>query len=218
MKKALPGTSLARLAWLAAWLAAPAWSAEPPVPKEPEERPFVFRDEGRDPFCFWGREQLPTREGGAPAPVDEERIKEAKDNYQAAEARMLSRRFAEAVQHCDDGVTKLNAVSAAKRAEAKTDELYERFFRLRRAADRLQKRMDAEKAFKSLNLKVTGVVAREHRSMAIINNQTVGKGGLIKTETSKKGAVYVDDIRPNRVVLRFSGFRMELPMEEPPPQ
>jgi hypothetical protein len=166
----------------------------------------------RDPFTFW--KEVPKEPGeGGNIRTQQEIIRELQDSaeksYLVAERAMKDSRHAEAVQACDKGLDSLSNLGPQE--EPAIQELHERLYRLRRAADRLQKRAEAEAAFRNLNIKVSGVIAKLHHPMAIVNNHIVGKGGLIET-TESEGAIYVDDIQPSRVIVRFRGYRIELPL------
>lgn len=82
---------------------------------------------------------------------------------------------------------------------------------IRTAAERLQDRAVAEKAFKSLRLQVSGIVARDRNPTAIINNKVVPQGEFI-SPGQNVDHVIVEEILPGRVIVRFQGYKMELGM------
>ena len=178
---------------------------------EPEAAWTFDKGDLRDPFTFWKEVPKEKTPGGGtvdPRKFIEEKQQSAETNYLVAERAMKDSRHQPAVEACDKGLQELAALPPD---DPGVQELYERLYRLRRAADRLQKRADAEDAFRRLNIKVSGVVAKEHRPLAIVNNKTVSKGALIETP-DVEGSVYVDEIQPNRVIVRFRGYRIELPL------
>lgn len=209
------GTAAGLLGLLLAAVGTTAAGEPPLAPAEPEEPPFEFKREGyRDPFTYWL--EVPHDEGTGlavePPEILNRKRREAAESFCArAEEAMKNSYHERAVQLCGQGLDELGKLNISEKPEL--EELHERLYRLQRAADRLHKRGEAETAFKNLNLKVTGIVARENRPLAIVNGRTLGKGSLIETMESTEGAIYVDDIQPNRVIVRFRGFRIELPVQ-----
>jgi hypothetical protein len=191
----------------------PARAGETGAAVEPEAA-WTFDKGGlRDPFTFW--KEIPKGpEGPGQGPVDDDKRRRdlqqsAEKSYLVAERAMMDSKHQAAVEACDKGLQELGVLPPE--TEPAVQELYERLYRLRRAADRLQKRVDAEDAFRRLNIKVSGVVAKQNHPLAIVNNKTVKKGELIET-TEGEATVYVDEIQPSRVILRFRGYRIELPL------
>lgn len=186
----------------------------PPANAFADEPPFVYDDGGRrDPFTF--TKPIITKNESVPGQPDQISpntvviLKEqAERSYNTAEQLMMAGNAREAITACDKG---LEAFREFKNIEEVPDlqEMRERLFRLRKAADRLRTRSDAEQAFKNLNLRVSGVVARDRDSRAIVNNKVVGKGDLILASDNSEGAI-VDDIVPGRVIVRFRGYKMVL--------
>jgi len=219
---------------MAAWacacltLACSARSAEqkPPVeqPAPPEatfadEPPYIHDDGGRrDPFTYMKVAiQTPTTPGDPTKPdIAPDQIQVVKTvaekSYSAAEQALMAGNAREAVTQCDKG---LEAFRDIKNVESVPDlqDLRERLFRLRKASERLRNRADAEQAFKNMNLRVSGVVARERDSAAIVNGKAVRKGDLILASDNSEGAI-VDDIVPGRVVVRFRGYKMVLDVSQ----
>ena len=85
--------------------------------------------------------------------------------------------------------------------------------RMRKAAERIKQRQDAERDFNQMNIKLTGVVAREKNSQAIVNAKVVTKGDVVPS--SNEGVdVVVADILPQQVVFVFRGYKMMLTLSE----
>jgi hypothetical protein len=184
-----------RAVLLTMWLLAvprPTFAGEADPPWRPEK--------GSDPFTFWKELARP------PPPPPPPAVTATAEFFGVrAERAIKDCKYGEAAEACDKGLKELGASQ-----DPGLQELYERLFRLRLAADRLQKRADAEDAFRHLGLKVSGVVARRDHPLAIVNDKTVGKGALLETAEGE-GTVYVDEIQPHRVIVRFRGYRIEVP-------
>ena len=60
-------------------------------------------------------------------------------------------------------------------------------------SERLLNRQQAERAFRGLNIRVTGVVAKKRNSVAIVNNRVVARGDLIRGGERGDNAI-VDEI------------------------
>jgi len=86
-------------------------------------------------------------------------------------------------------------------------EIRERLTDLRRAGERLKSREDAEAEFERIGVRLTGVVAREKHSQAIVNGKTVSKGDIVSANNESVDIV-VDDIRPDQVIFLFRGYRV----------
>jgi hypothetical protein len=194
--------------------------AAPPAPTFADEPAFLYEDGGRrDPFTFLkvvapapGTPGAPGDTGPMVQSVIEEIKATAERNYVQAEQLMMSGNPREAVTLCDKGLDAFREIKNVEDVPALQD-LRERLFRLRKAAERLRNRADAELAFKNMNLRVSGVVARERDSRAIVNNKVVGKGDLILASDNSEGAI-VDDIVPGRVIVRFRGYKMVLDVSQ----
>jgi len=212
------------LALAGGFLAGGLWAAEPRAATAEEVPLFDFKKEEesragakegfRDPFTYW--RELPqqvggVREGEPPPDIAARLIKDADDARVVAQERLKNQLYPKCIEACDKGLESLSKVpDLASRADLQQRQ--ELFYRLRRAAERLQKRAEAEAAFRNLNLRISGIIAKEYRSLAVVNGRIVTRGSLIDLPDPSEGAVYVDEIQPNRLVVRFRGYRIELPV------
>lgn len=200
---------------------APAPQAEPEKKPQPVEEAFRFdKGERRDPFTFAKGAAIrpgpgPDPEPGPP-PINPAEIQakkaEAEQHYAAAEEDMLDSKSVEAVQKCDKGLEVFKDIPNIATYKELQD-IRERLFRLRKAAERIRTRQEAERDFGALAIRVTGVVARERNSHAIVNAKVVSKGELVPT-TQDGPDIVVDEILPQQVVFLFRGFRMMLTVSE----
>ena len=193
--------------------------------KKPDEYVLGPADR-RDPFSF--TKALPE----APKPLDRTNRQEdddkalkidaqqiqarkvkALEHYQLAEAALMNMNATESVLQCDNG---LNVFKDLKMNFYKElQDVRDQLLRLRKAADRIHQRQDAERDFTTMNLRLTGVVAREKNSQAIVNAQVVTKGSIVSSSSSQEGAeVVVADILPQQVIFVFRGYRIKLDMSE----
>ena len=188
-----------RTVLLTMWLLAvprPAFAGE-------ADPPWRF-EKGPDPFIFWRRIPDPPPRPFGPPPA----VPSAESALLSARQAILDSRHGEAVKACDEGLKAL--ADFANDPDPAFQVLVEQLRRLRSVAERLRNRADAEEAFGRLGLKVSGVVARRDHPLAILNDRTVGRGALLGTAEGE-GSVYVDEIQPRRVIVRFRGYRIEVP-------
>lgn len=189
---------------------------------------FIF-DPGdrRDPFTFVKASVIesytvadPTRgdSGGAGKPVlrpheVEAKKKEAEAIYFDAEGALGDADAVGALSRCDKGLEVFKDIPNIGEYP-QLQSVRENLFRLRKAADRMRQRQEAEREFSRLNIRVTGVVAREKNSQAIINNVIVAKGDVVATAGESSDAVLVEDILPERIVFLFRGYKMTITLSE----
>jgi hypothetical protein len=115
---------------------------------------------------------------------------------------------------CDKGLELYKKLEALPKDKAMTDELREirdSLSRLKKAAERLVLRRQAEAAFRNLGVRVTGVVWQPMDSRAVVNGQVVRKGNILAVgEPSAGENVYVEDILPEQVIVNYRGYKMRL--------
>jgi hypothetical protein len=200
---------------------APEAPAAEPGKKLMEEKPFAFEPrDRRDPFSFLKKVDVPIDpgvrpDGTSPPPpvidplVIQQKKAEAEAHYATAEKAFLDigkeGKPLEVMAKCDLGLkifTDLPALSTVRDLQ----EIRERLVDMRKAAERMKTRHEAEKRFREVHLKVTGVVARERRSTAIVNGRTVFKGDVLAAADNY--SVVIEDIQVDRVVfLTPEGFK-----------
>ncbi len=182
---------------------------------DPEAEPWKFVDDGmRDPFTFIrvkeAEVKIETVESVTPKDPRIRIEQEAREKLAKAETQFKSAQYKSAITNCDEGLESISKLEKDVRLpEVSIQEIREKLYSLRTAAERLYNRKIAEQAFKQLNIKVTGVVAKNRNSLAIVNSRVVTRGDLIES-TDQSGGAIVDEILPGRVILRFRGYRMEL--------
>ena len=226
------GALWALLLGLAVWNS-PVCAGEPAATPPPEEKktvdepPWRFDPaDRRDPFTFTKAIAAvdpvnPTPDGTGTAsgrPVlrpheVEAKKKEAEGFYQEAERLLMDSDPAQAVLRCDRGLEVFKDISNIADYR-ELQEVREKLFRMRKAADRMRQRQDAEREFARLNIRVTGVIARDKRSQAIVNAAIVSKGDLVQTSGESSDVVVVEDILPEQVIFVFRGYRMMLTLSE----
>jgi hypothetical protein len=200
--------------------------------RELQQRPFKFEmGERRDPFVFIAKAPVQQIENPGTTPgtpgtepginLSNETIAKVKAEAEAfyAEAERAFLEFSregkavEAIAKCDEG---LNLFTQYQKASTvpQWQEIREKLFDLRKAADRIRQRQDAKRKFEELNIRLTGIVAKEKNSQAIVNSRTVRKGDVVAAGESSD--VVVDEIRPDQVVFVFQGFKMALNLSDGP--
>jgi len=220
----------------------PAPGVEGPlVEKKPrgEEKPFEFAAENdRDPFTFRRkpivqardtvRDTTSTLPPGPVTAVSAEAIRQKTADmekwYGEAELAFMLQtgrdtRLSEVAFKCDKGLELLKDLPDVTRCPdpvAVRDllQVKEKLLELRRAGERVRQRQDAEKKFRDMNIRLTGVVARERRSQAIVNGKIVGKGEVVAV--SENNDVVVDEIQPDQVIFLFQGYKMSLTLSDMP--
>ncbi|GMV79235.1 MAG: hypothetical protein AMXMBFR7_04190 [Planctomycetota bacterium] len=187
------------------------------IPSSIKEEQFKFDIKGRrDPFTFAKVDTVvkpvPTP-GETPGVADANELNKireaAKRSFDQAEQALMSANSRNAMALADQGLEAINKAKVPLTEWPELQELQEKLFRLRLAAERLFNREEAEVAFKNLNITVTGVVAKDRSSRAIVNSHVVGRGDLVETG-DESSVVIVDQILPGKVIVRFRGFRMKL--------
>lgn len=179
-----------------------------------EEKPWKF-DNGnrRDPFVYTPKFEIEPRPV-TPPPVAEDSIAPATYYADAVKAFFEltnEDKVRETLAKCDAGL-KILAEDPNTSENPLKQELRENLLDLRKAAQRVSQRIETEKKFKAIDLKLTGIVRRNHGSQAILNNRAVRKGDVVAASNSS--VVVLDEIRSDEVVVLFEGFRMSLSLTE----
>lgn len=219
-----------------------AYCGEPPPPaaekpaeekaaeekKPSDEKPWVFESRGRrDPFTFALKpviqDTIPGSQPGGDATkpnldiaVINQKRAEAEALYAEAENLFMNisseSRAMDAIAKCDAGL-KVFSDTPNYGAIPEWQPVRARLENLRKASERVKQRHEAEKKFREVNIRLTGVVARERRSQAIVNGKTVGKGDIVAA--SDNYDVSVDEIQPDQVVfVTPDGFKVKLTWTE----
>ncbi|MCY3020544.1 MAG: hypothetical protein NTW87_16100 [Planctomycetota bacterium] len=120
---------------------------------------------------------------------------------------------------CDAGLAVFRDIPdiAKHRGIAEVQELLnvrEKLLDLRRAADRLWQRQEAERQFRELDLRVSGVIASGRHALAIVNGRTATRGAVVATSDNQM--VTVDEIRPDHVVFVWRGFKIAVALPDVP--
>lgn len=207
---------------------APVEAPAEPGKKLVEEKPFVFEPrDRRDPFTFLKKVDVPVeptvRPGDGSAPVItvdvlviQQKKAEADAHYAAAEKAFLDigkdGKAQEVIAKCDAGL-KIFADLPNLNAVRELQEIRERLTDMRKAGDRVKVRHESEKRFREVHVRLTGVVARDRRSTAIVNGQPVFKGDVLAAAENYN--VVVDDINADRVVfVTPEGFKTMVTLSE----
>ncbi len=194
--------------------------------KKPIEESFNFvPGERRDPFTFTkvipkvappptGVITTPD-EDKTPQRMDAAQIaakkNEALNFYAQAEGSLMEMNATESMARCDRGLEVFKDVQMNLYKELQ--EVRDVLLRLRKAAERIRQRQDAERDFGMMNIHLTGVVARDKNSQAIINAKVVAKGDVVPSSTEGSDVV-VSDILPQQVVFIYRGYKMMLTLSE----
>jgi len=200
----------------------PAKTAENDAALAAEEPVFNFDPQDRrDPFTFT-KVVAPTQiistndpststESGPKkvmrADEVEAKRREAEAQYVRGERNLMDTEATKAVADCDRGLEVFKDIPNIGDYRDLQD-VRERLFRLRKASERMRMRQDAEREFVRLNLKVTGIVARDRNSQAIINATIVNKGDLVATVGDSNDVVVVENILPDQIVFLFRGYKI----------
>ena len=192
-----------------------------------DEKAWVFEPRGRrDPFTFAFKPAIAsdvstttTTDPNRPPQLDPALIRqkkaEAEARYMEAENLFMEigkeGRAMEALAKCDEGL-KVFTDTPNYGAIQEWQPVRARLENLRKASERMKQRHDAEKKFREVNIRLTGVVARDRHSQAIVNGKPVGKGDIVSA--SDNYDVSVDDINPDQVVfVTPDGFKVKLTWE-----
>lgn len=219
--------------WILGMVIAGAAEPPPPPPAEPpkpvrEEKQFKFDAKARrDPFAFRLKYPPPPEKpkvtipaNGDPPPITfetREKMNDAKKSLTESEGLFMKMETAESLARCQSGLQIIQKLLeqpniAQESVYGELLNLRESFFRMSKASQKLKERQDAEREFKSLNVKLTGVVAREKNSQVIVNGKVLSKGGVIPISDSAEIVIY--DILPNEVIFLFRDYKMKLSISE----
>jgi len=222
-------------------LAASVFAGEaPPVPPavpdpvaaaaEKKDDKFVYDSRGRrDPFSFSLKPNIkddpvpgsldktdPTQKPDIDPKLILQKQQEAEGFYAKAEAAFLEVGLdghpVEVLTICDSGM-KVFADTPNAGAIPEWQSVRGRLDMLRKAAERMKQRQDSRKKFEETNIRLTGIVARDRGSRAIVNGERVGKGDIVSAGDSY--VVSIDDIQPDQVILVTpDGFKVKLTWSE----
>jgi len=219
-------------------LSVPAWGGE--APKAPEAAPepdkksvvednyLVVPGDRRDPFTYTKVVPKLAQENPNSAiannntnePTIDQRLDpaqiaakkaEAMSFYNQAEGALMDMNAVDAMNKCDAGLLVFKDLQMNYYKELQ--DVRDVLLRLRKASERVKQRQDAERDFNLMNIHLTGVVARERNSEAIVNAKIVGKGDVVPSNTEGVDVV-VADIQPQQVVFIFRGYKMMLTLSE----
>jgi hypothetical protein len=178
---------------------------------EVREPAFDFKELGRrDPFCF-ARAPKPD-DGDMPrrvVTVDPQDLTRLAGSYLKAEQEFLDGDYTAASRDCGAALAAIGTLSP--KAALVLEHLNQELTRLDRACTRQIERIRAERDFETMAIKVSGVVARDRHSVAVVNAQVMQQGDCV---SSGAEIVSLEEVRPECVVFRFRGFLMEAPIEK----
>lgn len=184
-----------------------------------EDDYVVIQNDRRDPFTFCKtipkyEEEKQPEVGGVVVPEESHglsaeqvalRSAEALRDYYAGE-NWISDNPGESIKQCDSG---LNIFADIKTNNYRAlSDIRDMLLRLRKAAERIKQRNDAERDFKMIGVRVTGIVSRPQHSQAIINAKIETVGDTL--ELAGDNTATVSEINPQVVVVIYRGYRMEL--------
>jgi hypothetical protein len=189
-------------------ITATAYAEDEVTPTDGSDKPFNFTDRGRrDPFTFARAPRDPPLsivQSDQVDPANPEDLPRFAGMYEKAEQEFLDGDYLAAMKHCANTLDAINALKP--KAALVFASLRVELQRLDRAATLQQERLRAEQAFATLALRVSGVVAREKHSVAVVNAQVMHAGDCV---SGGNESVTVESVRPECVVFRFRGFLME---------
>ncbi|HYF50650.1 MAG TPA: hypothetical protein VEJ63_14655 [Planctomycetota bacterium] len=160
-----------------------------------EEDEFTFDPrKRRDPFTFTQLEQV-TRPN--PGPVIQEKLQHV---LHKAEQAFMEGRYGEAAS-----LSRSALAGAATQLTQDSSEVCARLMRLETAAVRMEGRASAEREFKRAGVRVSGVVVRDGKTLAIVNSRIVARGELLPLGSDD---AIVEEVHADHIVLSFRGYRM----------
>ena len=127
--------------------------------------------------------------------------------YEKAESEFLDGNAGSALAACDEGMATLQSIPADVRSNFGQQQTS--FQQMLTAAQRNIAREANERAFKQLNIAVTGLVIRERQPHAIINARIVGRGDYVVTALPDQTPL-ITDIRRDEVIVMYRGYLMPL--------
>ena len=221
----LGGLALAALASGRSLQAADAESPDAVLAEQDDPPVHIEQRDRRDPFTFTKQievvatpdlKNIRTERGpNLPPEQVEEKRKAAEELCHQAESSLMTMNAQQSLADCDKGLEVFkNVPNIADPQLTGLQVLHENLLRVRKAAQQVLAREQANVDFSRLNLRITGIVARQKRPQAIINGEIVDKGAIIGTSKDNKDAVVVEDILPEQVIFLFHGYEMSLSLSE----
>ncbi|HYG74082.1 MAG TPA: hypothetical protein VEK08_03675 [Planctomycetota bacterium] len=207
-------------------------AAEPAAQPDKKNDKWIFDPRGRrDPFTFSITPKIGDDSGSTTPGVDKPtepgkvdidpkliiaKQKEAENLYNEAEIGFLEvgqeGHAIEVIAKCDAGM-KVFADTPNAGTVPEWQPVRNRLEALRKAAERMKMRQDSRKKFDESNMRLTGIVARDRGSRAIVNGERVGKGDLVTS--GENYVVSVDDIQQDQVILVTpESFKVKLTWSE----
>ncbi len=197
-------------------------AVDKPVTTSPLDVDYVFDDNGRrDPFTFTKNIALLQTQDTAvnvdanaeksdlvPIEIINKKRNAAELACNTAEAYLMELDANNAITKCEQGMEEFKDVPELFKYP-ELEVVKGRLLRARKAGETLRSRQTAQRDFDAMKIQITGVMALPKNSQAIINNEIVHKGSMVKA-SSESADVMVDEILPERVVFVFRGYRMML--------
>jgi hypothetical protein len=153
-------------------------------------------DERRDPFTFAPRV---LNEPPPPPPVPSPLVQDLSRQVMEAESGLLALEPRKALATCDA------ALKAARETVAENTENAQRLACIRKAAEQMLRRQQAEAAFAALEIRISGAVCHGKKSVAIINGNRVSQGDVVAV--SEAESLVAEEIGADRITFVFRGYR-----------
>ena len=158
----------------------------------------------RDPFTFAFRPEIPQQ------PIEKRpeiniagNVANADQQLDQAERALMERRVGECIERCEAARASLKDTPAGR---SEIEGLRQSLLRTRKAGEAMRERDEATAAFGKLNLTVSGVIARQRKSQAIVNGLLVREGQTIPADANE--TLMIERITSEQVVVNFRGYRM----------
>ncbi|MDR1519330.1 MAG: general secretion pathway protein GspB [Planctomycetota bacterium] len=177
---------------------------------------YYFASGGRDPMIM----RLPTNtELGlnmSPvklAPTLEQIDTFLSDAIHGVSEALMNRKYEDALKKSNEAIYKIENEWPPIKAEMfKQIRMVEELNNYNRMAVALKKREDVAIEFKTINIRVGGIVWSPFDARAVVNNRLLAAGDIMLAER-KEGDLRVEMIGEREVVFQFKNIRFRLPVE-----
>jgi len=188
-----------------------SWSVhaeDKPADTNLEEKKWKFEPGNRrDPFVFIPKVDVVQKDD----PPEMKNVVAPATYYAEAMSAFLEQnrdeKLRETLAKCEAGLQGL-ADDPNTAGDPRAQDLRERLIDLRKAAQRVIRRKEVEQKFKSIPLRLTGIVRRDHGSQAIVNSRLAKKGDVVAA--ADDSVVVLEEIRADEIIVVFEGYRMLL--------
>jgi hypothetical protein len=157
----------------------------------------------------------PTAVVGPQIPTAAEQRTRLSTAYSVARARIIYGAYEDALSSANDALEKVDEWGGPMKLEEGATQYYERLVSLRATAQRLANRKSIREEFMALPIEIRGIRWSPRGSAALINQEIVEAGMMLKLESG--ALIQVERIEEDGVVFMYKGQRLRKGMASAAP-